>query len=132
VRTTQATTIVAAAILAIAIGAIPAVALAKFSSSQTATATISSGPAAPTGVTATCTSKKLTVSWTAPAGDQPTSYTMWFTVNGKEPYTEAKTVPGTQTSTEIPGALLKYTSYIKASYGTWTSPYSAASNTILC
>jgi hypothetical protein len=121
----------AAAILVIAIAATPAVALAKFSSSPTATITISSGPLPPTGVTISCPEKtKLIITWTAPK-PQPTSYTLWVSV-GKE-YTQVeKTITGSQTSTETGSGSFTYTVEFKAVYGSWTSGFSAPSNSAKC
>jgi hypothetical protein len=122
----------AAVILAIAIGATPAVALAKFSSSPTATITISSGPLPPTGVTISCpgTKTKLIITWTAPS-PQPTSYTLWVSL-GKEYSQVETTVTGSQTSAEIGSGSFTYTVELKALYGSWTSGFSAPSNSVKC
>jgi hypothetical protein len=130
---TRPTKTVAAVILVIMIGVMPAVALAKFSSSPTAAITVSSGPLPPTAVKISCAAKKLTITWTAPAGKLPTSYTLWITFNGKEPYSSGeKTIPGSQTSETIEGLGLTYTVALKALYGSWTSGLSAPSNSVKC
>lgn len=134
-RDWKRTKAVTAIVVAIAVCAIPAVAGAYFSSSSTATMTVSTGPLPPTGVTLSCASKKLTIAWTAPPGLLPTSYTLWISFTGKEPYTllvKEPPVAGSRTSEEIAGQLLNDTVAIKAVYGSWTSGFSAPSNTIKC
>jgi hypothetical protein len=118
----------------VTIGAIPAVALAHFSSSTTATMTVSSGPLPPTGVAISCTGVKLTVTWTAPVGLPPASYTLWVTLNGKEPYALVELpIAGSQTSAEIAAVKgYQYIVVLKAVYGSWTSGFSAPSASLKC
>jgi hypothetical protein len=122
---------VVAVVVVIAIGTMPAVALAKFLSSPTATITISSGPLPPTGVTISCPAKsKLIITWTAPS-PQPTSYTLWVSL-GKEYSQVETTITGSQTSAEIGSGSFTYTVELKAVYGSWTSGFSAPSNSVKC
>jgi hypothetical protein len=111
---------------------VPAVALARFSSSPTAAATISSGPLAPTEASDKCNGAKTVVSWSAPAGFAPDSYTVWVAYNGKEPYAEAATVSGTHTSVELSLGNSNYAPALTASYGSWKSPLSAPAGKLKC
>ncbi len=129
---TRPTKAMAAAILMIAIGVTPAIALAAFSSSPTAKITISSGPLPPTGVTASCPTKgKIAVVWTA-LSPLPTSYTLWLSFEGSEYTKVSTTITGSQTSIEVASLSLNEKFELKAVYGSWTSGFSAPSNTVKC
>lgn len=114
-------------------GALPAVALAKFTSAPASTATLSTGPLAPVEAGDRCHGNRLLVSWTAPEGLPPTGYTVWVQRNGTGSYSEASTVSATQLSAEL--SLSNSSSYVpavSATYGSWKSPLSAPASKLQC
>lgn len=113
--------------------ALPAVALAKFTSGPTAAATLKSGPLAPTEIADRCHGSHTVVSWEAPEGLPPSGYTVWISRNGKESYTEAATVPATQLSAELSlGGAYSYAPAVSATYGSWKSPLSTPAEKLKC
>jgi hypothetical protein len=116
------------AVLALAAAALPAVALAKFTSAPTAIATLSSGPLPPIeATTGNCVkNEKFTVSWTRPSGFQPRNYTVWWKGSENEAYKVAATVSGAESSYVMSSPARDYYMAVSASYGSWQSALAQA------
>lgn len=124
-----------AAFAAVAVTGAPA-AFASFTSARGAALTVGTVTVqVPSGVSASvdcAPPTTLTVSWAAPSGPTPTSYTI-SAIKDQTGTTHTKTVSATTTNTSFP--IPNWTSYtvqIQAAYNTWTSATSSQNGTVTC
>lgn len=135
----RAAVVAVAACTAVAIVATPAVAWARYTSTDSAALTLTAATlAAPANVTATAKcnnglSSSIDVSWTATTSAFATGYTVALTPAVGTP-TTTPVAGRTTTSASVPvqrsGAV--YTVTVVATYRTWTSAAAAASGPVLC